>query len=183
MEENTNTGVETTQQETVKTYTQEEVNALLQSESDKRVSQALATQKKKFEREISLSKLDADERAKVEANDTIAELQQQIAQLQAERQKSELKTALTARGLPADFADILATGESVEDAQANIEALDKLFKSAVKAEVEKRLVGNAPKGNGNGTTGITKADVKKMSVKELAQLRQTNPELYNNLYN
>jgi hypothetical protein len=47
MEENTNIiGNETveTQQEEVKTYTQEEVMALLQSETDKRVQQALNTQ-------------------------------------------------------------------------------------------------------------------------------------------
>ena len=36
-------------EEVVKTYTQEEVLKLLQSETDKRVNQALATQQKKFD--------------------------------------------------------------------------------------------------------------------------------------
>ena len=57
----------------VKTYTQEEVLALLQSETDKRVTQALNTQKKKYEKQLSLSKLDGDERAKAEKDNRIAE--------------------------------------------------------------------------------------------------------------
>ena len=54
-----NEGVETQE---VKTYSFEEVQALLQSETDKRVSQALKTQEKKFKKELSLSKLDDDAR-------------------------------------------------------------------------------------------------------------------------
>ena len=50
--------------EETKTYTQEEVLALLQSETDKRVNQALKTQAKKYEKQLSLSKLDGDEREK-----------------------------------------------------------------------------------------------------------------------
>ena len=41
---------ETTTTEEAKTFSQEEVLALIQSEADKRVSQALATQKKKYEK-------------------------------------------------------------------------------------------------------------------------------------
>ena len=50
----------------VKTYTQEEVLALLQSESDKRVTAALKKQQAKYEKQLSLSKLDGDEREKAE---------------------------------------------------------------------------------------------------------------------
>ena len=67
MEENTNVNVNgegtvenNGAQEEVKTYTQEEVLKLLQSETDKRVNQALATQQKKYEKQLSLSKLDGD---------------------------------------------------------------------------------------------------------------------------
>lgn len=45
--------VETAETE-VKTYTQEEVLALIQKETDKRVTQALNTQKKKYEKELGL---------------------------------------------------------------------------------------------------------------------------------
>jgi hypothetical protein len=179
----TNTEVATEQATEVKTYTQEEVLALIQSESDKRVSQALKTQEKKYQKELSLSKLDGDERAKAEKDNRIAELEEQLAQFNIERNRSELKSVLSSRGLSAEFADIISINDDIEASQANIDKLDKLFKAAVKAEVEKRLAGNAPKGNGAGSAPITKESVKNMSIAELQQLKKTNPELYNNIYN
>lgn len=188
MEENmTNTSVEETTVETTteetKTYTQEEVLKLLQSETDKRVSQALKTQQKKYEKAMSLSKLDGDERAKAEKDNRIAELEEQLAQFQIERNRSELKSVLSSRGLSAEFADIINISDDIEASQANIDALDKLFKAAVKAEVEKRLAGNAPKGNGATSAEITKDAAKKMSMAELSNLERTNPELFNKLFN
>lgn len=184
-EEIINTGVETGADETpeVKTYTQDEVLQLIQSEADKRVSQALKTQQKKYEKQLSLSKLDGDERAKAEKDNRIAELEEQLAQFQIERNRSELKSVLSSRGLSAEFADIIAISDDIEASQVNIDKLDKLFKAAVRAEVEKRLAGSAPRGNGGTGGEITKENAKKLSLSELAQLRKTNPELYNNLYN
>jgi hypothetical protein len=165
-----------------KTYTQEEVMALLQSEADKRVSQALKKQQAKYEKQLSLSKLDGDERAKAEKDNRIAELEEQLAQFHIERNRSELKSVLSSRGLSAEFADIILINDDIEASQANIDKLDRLFKNAVKAEVEKRLAGPAPKGNGNSGPAITKDSIKNMSVAELQKLKATNPELYNNLY-
>ena len=167
----------------VKTFTEEEVMQLIQSEADKRVSQALKTQQKKYEKQLSLSKLDGEERAKAEKDNRIAELEEQLARFEIERNKSELKSVLASRGLSAEFADILNITEDIETSQANIDRLDKLFKAAVKAEVEKRLSGTAPKGNGATAPIITKDTVKNMTVAELQQLKKTNPELYRNLYN
>ncbi len=174
--------VETTTED-VKTYTQEEVLALIQSEADKRVSQALKTQQKKYEKQISLSKLDGDERAKAEKDNRIAELEEQLAKFEVERNKSELKTVLASRGLSAEFADILNITEDIEASQANIDKLDKLFKAAVKAEVEKRLAGTTPKGNGATSAEITKETARKMSLTELNELMVKQPELYNKLFN
>ena len=174
---------ETNETVETKTYTQEEVMALLQSEADKRVTAALKKQQQKYEKQLSLSKLDGDERAKAEKDNRIAELEEQLAQFQIEKNRSELKSVLSSRGLSAEFADIISITDDIEASQANIDALDKLFKAAVKAEVEKRLAGPAPKGNGNGSAPITKESIKNMSVAELQKLKSTNPELYNNLYN
>lgn len=171
------------QQEEVKTYTEEEVLALLQSETDKRVSRALKTQQKKYEKQLSLSKLDGDERAKAEKDNRIAELEEQLALFTIERNKSELKSVLASRGLSAEFADIISITDDIEASQSNIDKLDKLFKAAVKAEVEKRLAGNAPKGNGSSTAEITKESAKKMSMAELNELALKNPELFNKIFN
>lgn len=166
-----------------KTYTQEEVLKLLQSETDKRVTQALQKQQKKHEKELSLSKLDENEREKALKEQRIAELEQQLADFTIERNKSELKSVLSSRGLSAEFADIIVINDDMEASQANIDKLDKLFKAAVTEEVKKRLAGNAPKGSGATPVEITKDTAKKMSMAEIAELEKTNPELFNKLFN
>ena len=183
---NVNEEVDTTTKESeeVKTYTQEEVLALLQSETDKRVNQALTKQKKQYEKQLSLSKLDGDERAKAEKDNRIAELEEQLAAFQIEKNKSELKSVLSSRGLSAEFADIVSISDDIEEAQANIDKLDKLFKAAVKAEVEKRLAGNTPRGNGASTSAeMTKEGYMKLPMSEQQKLLNTNQELVNKLLN
>lgn len=188
--EDTTSVVNTTEQTTetnteeVKTYTADEVMQLLQSESDKRVTAALKKQQAKYEKQLSLSKLDGSEREKAEKDNRIAELEEQLAQFQIERNRSELKSVLSSRGLSAEFADIILINDDIEASQANIDKLDRLFKAAVKAEVEKRLAGNAPKGNGGSSPAeITKDSAKKMSMAELDKLSRENPELFNRLFN
>ena len=173
-------GVEGTE---AKTYTAEEVQALIQREADKRVTAALKTQQKKHEKQMSLSKLDDDARAKAESEERIKELEEQIAQFQIEKNRSELKSVLSSRGLSAEFADIINITDDIEASQTNIDKLDKLFKAAVRAEVEKRLAGSAPKGNGGTPTEITKEVAAKMSMAELTALEKSNPELFNKLFN
>ena len=181
--ENINTSVETGEnQEQVKTYTQEEVLALIQSESDKRVTQALKTERKKYEKQLSLSKLDGEEREKAEKDNRIAELEQLVAEMNIERNKSELKSVLSSRGLSAEFADIVNITDDIGESQAVIDKLDKLFKAAVTAEVERRLAGNAPKGNSATATEITKDTAKRMSITELNALAKNNPELFKKIY-
>ena len=166
-----------------KTFTQEEVLKLIQSEADKRVSQALATQQKKYEKQLSLSKLDGAEREKAEKDNKIAELQEQLAQFQIEKNRSELKSVLSSRGLSAEFADILNITDDIETSQASIDKLDKLFKAAVKMEVEKRLAGNTPKGNGASSAEITKETAQKMSIVELNKMAFEWAEIFAKLIN
>lgn len=184
---NTNVATETHAAEENKeqeTFSREEVLKLIQAESDKRVTQALATAQKKFDKQLSLSKLDDNARAVAEKDDKIAELQQQLAAFQVEKNKSELKSVLSSRGLSAEFADIINISDDIQASQANIDKLDKLFKAAVKAEVEKRLAGNAPKGSGaNEASEITKETAMKMSMAELQKLAETQPELFAKLFN
>lgn len=192
MAEEINNGVDTeetegaagTQEEEAKTYTQEEVLKLIQSESDKKVTAALKTQAKKFQKQLSLSQLDDEARAKAEKDDRIAELEQQLAQFQIERNRSELKSVLSSRGLSAEFADLISIGEDDEINQANIDKLDKLFKKAVTAEVEKRLAGagGAPKGNGTQSGEITKEMARKMTMAQLNELAEKQPEVFKKLF-
>lgn len=184
-ETNTNTNeqeslvVEKPENENVRSFSEQEVLALVQRETEK----ALKTQQKKYEKQLSLSKLDGTEREKAEKDNRIAELEEQLAQFTIERNKSELKSVLSSRGLSAEFADIITITDDIEASQANIEKLDKLFKAAVRAEVERRLANNAPKGNGNGANvEITKDSAKKMTMAELNELANKNPELFSKLF-
>ena len=181
---NINETVEETENTETKTYTQEEVLALLQSETDKRVTAALKKQQAKYEKKLSLSKLDGDEREKAEKDNRIAELEELVAQMNTERNKSELKSVLSSRGLSAEFADIISISDDLETSQGNIDKLDKLFKAAVKAEVERRIAANGSSVRGNGSTStdsITKETFSKMSLVEQSKIYQTNPELYKKL--
>ena len=164
-----------------KTYTEEEVLKLIQSESDRRCNMALAKQKKEYEKKLSLSSLDEQQRKEAEAQMKIEELQNQLAAFQMEKNKSELKSVLASRNLDVRFADIISITEDLEESQKNIETLDTLFKAAVKAEVEKRLAGNAPKGGSETQKEITKDSIKKMSISELNKLAIEQPELFERL--
>ena len=177
-----NEGGAGSQQEENKTYTQEEVLALLQSETDKRVTEALKKQEKKYQKQLSLAQLDGDERAKAEKDNRIAELEELVAQMNIEKNKSELKSVLSSRGLSAEFADLINITDDIKESQEKIDALDKLFKAAVKAEVEKRLAANGGAPRSSSTSGeITKEVFTKMSLSQQAQVYKENPELYKRL--
>lgn len=184
MEDNTNINVNENienQEQGTKTYTEEEVAKLVQAEADRRTNQALAKQKKEYEKKMSLSSLDEQQRKEAEAQMKIEELQNQLAQFQIEKNRSDLKSVLSTRGLSAEFADILAISDDLEASQANIDKLDKLFKAAVKSEVEKRLAGNSPKGNGGQSQPMTKEELLKLPTYEIQKLMDSNPEFYKNL--
>ena len=186
MEDNmNNTGVNENEnnenQQETKTYSAEEVAKLIQAEADRRTNQALAKQKKEYEKKLSLSSLDEQQRKEAEAQMKIEELQSQLAAFQIEKNRSELKSVLGSRGLSAEFADILSISDDLEESQANIDKLDKLFKAAVKAEVEKRLAGNSPKGSGGQSQPMTKEEFLKLPMHEMQRLMDSNREFYTNL--
>ena len=182
MNNNTSVNTENTQQEEVKTYTAEEVAKLIQAEADRRTNQALAKQKKEYEKKLSLSSLDEQQRKEAEAQMKIEELQSQLAQFQIEKNKSEIKSIMSSRGLDARLADLVLITDDIEESQKNIETLDKIIKENIKAEVEKRLASNSPKGN-TSSAEITKDSAKKMSMAQLNELAETQPELFNKLFN
>lgn len=185
MEENTDINVNEMQEAENtenKTYTQEEVMALLQSEADKRVTQALKKQQKDYEKKLSLSGLDEQQRKQAEKDMEIQELKDKLREFNVMQTKTEITKVLSARGLDARFADLIEIGDDVEEAQARIDSLDKLFKAAVSKEVQARIGSNTPKASTTGLEGnITKEQFRKMSMSEQTALYQNNKELYEQL--
>lgn len=183
MEEKITTGTELQDegQEQKKSYTEEQVMALLQQEADKRVTSALKKQQKEYEKKLSLTKLDEQERATAEKDMRIQELQEKLTQYEIEKNRSELKSVLSARGLSAQFADLIQIGEDLEEAQGRIDTLDKLFKAAVSEEVKKRLATGTPKVGTGNPDELTPEKFKNLSLGEKNKIYNENPELFKRL--
>ena len=187
--ENINTTTEETQEES-KTYTAEEVDALLQSEADRRVTSALqkkereiAALKKQIENEKTLSQLDEESRATAEKDMKIAELENQLKDFQLAQTKNEVMKVLGARGLSAEFADMLAIGTDTEEAQKMIDAFDKLFKKEVAREVKARLAETSavPQIADAMSGKMTREQFNKLSIAEQQAMFDSDPELVKNL--
>ena len=197
MENNTNENIETQvtgnetgaegQEENKGTITlsQEELAELIakktQSEVDRRVTQAVKKVSDKYEKQLSLSKLDENARAAAEKDMRIQELENQLREYSILQNKNEVIKTLSGRGLSAQFADILVIGDDIDQAQANIELLDKLFKKAVADEVKRKLASAASTpsgGQGGENIAAQRAEFRKKSIAEQNKLYQENPELY-----
>lgn len=177
-------------QETKQTITlsQEElielINKKSQSEIDRRVTMAVKKVTDKYEKQLSLSKLDEDKRLVAEKDMKIAELEDQLREFAVLQNKNEITKTLSARGLSAEFADILQIGDDIEAAQQNIETLDRLFKKAVSEEVKRKLAATATNpngGNGGDNIGVMKENFRKMSLAEQNKLFNENPEMFKKL--
>lgn len=189
MDENINTTTEETTEE-AKTYTAEEVDALLQSEADRRVTSAMkkkereiAALKKQIENEKTLSQLDEESRATAEKDLKIAELENQLKDFQLAQTKNEVMKVLGARGLSAEFADMLAIGTDTEEAQQMIDSFDKLFKKEVAREVKARLAETSavPQIAEAMSGKMTAEKFRSLSLAEQQAMYNADPELVRNL--
>ena len=190
MEENINNTTTEETTEEAKTYTAEEVDALLQSEADRRVTSAMkkkereiAALKKQIENEKTLSQLDEESRATAEKDMKVAELEGQLKDFQMAQTKNEVMKVLNARGLSAEFADMLAIGTDTEEAQQMIDSFDKLFKKEVAREVKARLAETSavPQIADAMSGKMTREQFNKLSIAEQQAMYNSDPELVKNL--
>ena len=186
MNENNETQVvETNEGQTEKTsYTQEEVDALLQRETDRRVTQALKKQEQKTEARLKeaqkLAQMNEQEKYEYELRQREKAIAEKEKALALAENKTEASKILSEKGLSLQLVDFVVA-EDAETMKANIDLLDTAFKQSVKAEVEKRLAGNAPKKNLPLDRTITKEEFRKMSYSDIVALKNSNPELYRSL--
>ena len=132
--ENTNTpvetGVEQTQEQSVKTYTQDEVDKLLQQETDRRVTSALQKQQRKFEAEKAeaekLRDMDEAQKKEYEFNKRVAELERREKEFALMENKVSATKVLGDRGLPIQFVDYIVADDA-ETMMTNINNFDKLW--------------------------------------------------------
>lgn len=185
--EETSTEVEQPQE---KTFSEEEVEKLIQSATDKRVSQALETAKSKWEKEMEQKTDEAKRLATMSEEERFkAQLELERSSFESERQaflreRMELETVkqLSSQGLPTDFASYLIADDADTVAQ-NINSFKEAWQAAVENAVVERLKGGAKPINGEAKVSktVSKEEFSKMSFNERLELYNTDPELYNSL--
>lgn len=193
MEENmnnsTNETTETTgaeQSNETKTYTQEELDALLQQETDRRVTAALKKQQKKFEAEQSeaakLATMNEEQKKEFEFNKKVAELEEKERQFNIMQNKLSATKVMQDKSLPIAFVDYIVA-EDAETMMENINQFEKAWKAAIADAVTARLGADSttPKSKTVSQTGLSSEEFKKLSVAQQAEIYRTNPELYKQL--
>jgi len=183
IENTVNTGVadEVTTETESKTYTQEELNSLIQSESDKRVTDAMKKASRKQTDAVKeaqrLATMNADERYKYELEQREKTITERESQLALSENKSACISILADKSIPVQLADFVVDTDA-DVMQERIKTLDKYFKLAVKAEVEKRLSSNTPKRNLPLDGVLTKEQFSKLSIAQQTEIYNNNKELY-----
>lgn len=141
------------------TYSKEEVDKLLQSETDKRVTEALKTSRAKWESEyqekLEKEKEEVERLSKLSAKEKEEELRKQ-----KEKELSEKETALRLRELqldtigvlsdeelPVGFADFLIKDDA-ETTKGNISKFKAEWQKAIAKAVDEKLKGNSPRKPG-----------------------------------
>lgn len=141
------------------TYTQEEFDKKLQSESDRRVTEALKTARenwqKEFEEKIEqekteaekMAKLSAEERARKEFEQQQEAFAKERADFERDKLELEVRKELGKQGMDEDFAPFLMQADA-ETSLKNIATFKVAYDKAVEAAVKEQLKGEPPAGGG-----------------------------------
>jgi len=180
-----NTGAEQATEQTQvesKTYTQEEVDKLLQAETDRRVTSALKKAEQKNAEKVreasKLANMDATQRYEYELQQREQAIVQKERELALAENKNICAKILSEKGISLDLVDFVVA-EDADTMDANIKRIDKAFKASVKAEVEKRLGSSVPKQNLPMDNTITKEQFNKIKDPNvLMQIKREQPELW-----
>ena len=170
--------------ETKLTFTQEELDKLIQSEGDKRVTQAMKSLEKKNQDKIAeaekLARMNEQEKFQYELDKREKEIAEREERLALAESKNEASKILAEKGLSLSLVDLIVNKDA-EAMNANIKLLDKAFKDSVKNEVERRLAQGAPTNPPTANNGMTKEQFRKLSIAEQQRIYNSDKELYNSL--
>ncbi len=181
--ENETVDTSETAETTEKTFTQEEVNALIEKR--------LAKQEKSFNKRIQekldeaekLRQMNADQKAEYEAQkqaDYIAELEAKINRSGLEKEASKI---LSESGIAVDD-DILGfvVKDTAEATQEAVESFSTLVNDLADKKVGEMLKGKTPqKVEQTTSTAITQEQFNRMSYRAQLDLQRNDPALYETL--
>ena len=181
---NVNETVEVTEeikpQEEIKTFTQEEVNAILEKRLSREIKKIEAEKQKAMELELKAELEEAEKLAKMSETERVkAKAERERAKFEKERKKFEEEmrafnqermlnttmTTLSEKNLPVEFASFLRA-DNAEQIMDNISTFEKHFNDAVEKAVLERLRGKTPQ-TGTATKNFDMNELRNMSVAEI----------------
>ena len=177
--------------------TKEEYEKALNSEADKRVSQALKTSQAKWETEfkekLEIERAEAEKLAKLSESDKQKviferqqnELEESKRSFQNERVKFEAVKIMTDKQVPISFIDILVSKDA-ETTYANIDNFKTNFDLAVQKAVEERFKGGGREVNNSTNTkqsGVNPWKSETFNLTKQGEILKQNPELAKSLMN
>ncbi|HFR3747454.1 TPA: DUF4355 domain-containing protein [Streptococcus suis] len=178
--ENETVDTSETAETTEKTFTQDEVNALIEKR--------LAKQEKSFNKRIQekldeaekLRQMNAEQKAEYEAQkqaDYIAELEAKINRSGLEKEASKI---LSEVGIAVDDNILgFVVKDTAEATKEAVESFAALVNDLADKKVGEMLKGKTPKKVEQSTSGgITKEQFNRMGYKDRNELLQNDPELY-----
>lgn len=143
--------------------------AKMKRDADKQAEQA---RKEGISEGEKLATMSAEERIKAQqekAESDFKAREDALKQREAELTRKELRAqaveTLTGKGLPASLADILTLTDA-EACNASIATVEKAFRDAVKAEVDKRLAASAAPLSRSGSAEAEKPKGKDVEIAE-----------------
>ncbi|HZJ98613.1 MAG TPA: DUF4355 domain-containing protein [Tissierellaceae bacterium] len=134
------------------TYTQDELDKLLQAESDRRVSSAREKFEKEFEEKLDKEKKEAERLSKLSGDEKEKELirkqQEQLAEKEKAIQLRELQldtvNLLAEEKLPVGFAEFLIKNNA-ETTNENVKKFKKEWQDSLSKAVDERIKGESPR--------------------------------------
>ena len=171
---------ETNEVKEVKTFTQEEVNAILEKRLSREIKKIEAEKQKAMELELKAELEEAEKLAKMsEAERVKAKAEKERIKFEKERKKFEEEmrafnqermlnttmTTLSEKNLPVEFASFLRA-DNAEQIMENIAVFGKHFNEAVEKAVTERLRGKTPQTS-TVNNSFNMNELKNMSAAEI----------------
>ena len=166
-----------------KTFTQAELDAIIQKEKGKAKRAAEKEYKAKMDEAEKLRKMNAEQKAEYEAKkqaDYIAELEAKINRSGLEKEASKM---LSEAGIvTSDEILSFVVKDNAEETQEAVTSFTSLVNDLADKKVSEMLKGKTPKKVEQSTAGaITKEQFDRMGYKSRNELQQSDPELYEKL--
>lgn len=170
------------QQTTEKTFTQDEVDAMIQ----KRLSRALKDKQQEIDNAkseaVKYAKMNKDEKQKHDLAKAQADAKQAREDLARYQLRDATRQQLVAGGYTPEDADIdmIVTGDA-ETTKNNTQAFLDMAERIRESTRNELLKGNTPKAGGTAVKAPDEGQFMKMTYQQRIELKNSNPELYEKL--